>query len=157
MLGAKLTSGLQQYCSWRGAGALDIQDGPPSNIAWMYDLDWPGNASFNAAPRKLLHLAPNAMRVTTVEPGMLKEERRSSPGQVVGYRRTQGPLTHVVLRNAGHMAPHDQPEAAVAMMATWLHCNVLSPSADGADWDCGLPSEQAPASAAAPSEGDPEL
>lgn len=97
----------------------------------------------------------------TVAPRLLKGEPRLPLGRVVGYRQSHGPLTHVVLRNAGHMAPHDQPQAALAMMETWLHCNVLSSSTDGSDWDCGLPGPQAtePPAAAPPEESsaDPEL
>ena len=35
-------------------------------------------------------------------------------GEVVGYWRMHSTLTHVVIRNAGHMVPHDRPLVAQA-------------------------------------------
>lgn len=35
-------------------------------------------------------------------------------GEVVGYWRKHSTLTHVVIRNAGHMVPHDRPLVAQA-------------------------------------------
>lgn len=37
-----------------------------------------------------------------------------------GWRRNVSTLTQVVVRNAGHMVPRDQPEAALAMMQQWV-------------------------------------
>lgn len=108
-----------------------------SNEAWIYDLDWPGKDAFNAAPRELLHLAADKETLTTHGPRDPAAEPRLPPGRVVGYFRAHGALTHVMLRNAGHMAPHDEPEAARAMFESWLHKAVLKnckgPHTDG-DW-----------------------
>eukprot|EP00198_Chlamydomonas_reinhardtii_P000086 XP_001689421.1 serine carboxypeptidase [Chlamydomonas reinhardtii] len=40
--------------------------------------------------------------------------------QAAGWRRSAGPLTHVVVYRAGHMVPHDQPAAALQMMEGWV-------------------------------------
>lgn len=37
-----------------------------------------------------------------------------SEGEVVGYWREHSTLSHVVVRNAGHMVPHDRPVVAQA-------------------------------------------
>ena len=42
-------------------------------------------------------------------------------GEVVGYWRAHSTLTHVVIRNAGHMVPHDRP--LVAQARTCLLCH----------------------------------
>ncbi|CAK0783932.1 hypothetical protein CVIRNUC_007135 [Coccomyxa viridis] len=39
---------------------------------------------------------------------------------VVGYWKQHSLLTHVVLRNAGHMVPHYQPKVAQAMIEKWI-------------------------------------
>lgn len=39
---------------------------------------------------------------------------------VAGYWKQHGPLTQVVLRNAGHMVPHDAPLQAQAMLERWI-------------------------------------
>ncbi len=62
-------------------------------------------------------------------------EPRLPPGRVVGYHRAAGPLTHVMLRNAGHMAPHDEPDAARAMFESWLRKNVLKRDGTQVDGD----------------------
>ncbi|KAK9835972.1 hypothetical protein WJX81_002745 [Elliptochloris bilobata] len=41
-------------------------------------------------------------------------------GEVVGYWREHATLTHVVIRNAGHMVPHDRPLVAQEMLRRWV-------------------------------------
>ena len=50
-------------------------------------------------------------------------------GEVVGYWHAHSTLTHVVIRNAGHMVPHDRP--LVAQARTRLLCHYLCLSARG--------------------------
>jgi vitellogenic carboxypeptidase-like protein len=111
-------------------GATDIQDGVASNEAWIYDLEWEGKDGFYDAPRHLLHLADDGETLT--EGTAFGDPAPKPPGRVVGYQRSFGPLTHVALRNAGHMAPHDQPDAARAMFESWLHKNVIGEPTNGA-------------------------
>ncbi|BDA47762.1 probable serine carboxypeptidase CPVL [Coccomyxa sp. Obi] len=97
-------------------GQADAQDGPASNEPWIYSLDWHGRSEFNAAPRALWHLdyadndASAAQGVTI----------GGHHGRVVGYWREHSTLAHVVIRNAGHMVPHDQPLVAQAMIEQWV-------------------------------------
>lgn len=79
-------------------GAADAQDGPASAAAWQAGLRWPGRANYTAGKRELWTVG----------------------GRVAGYVRRGGGLTTVTLRNAGHMAPHDAPEAALAMVGEWV-------------------------------------
>lgn len=83
-------------------GATDAQDGPASATLWQARLAWPGRGNYTAAKRELWKV---------------KEGGKS---RVAGYWRQGGLLTTVTLRNAGHMAPHDQPVAALAMLTQWL-------------------------------------
>ena len=45
-------------------------------------------------------------------------------GEVVGYWRAHSTLTHVVIRNAGHMVPHDRPLVAQARTCLLCHHSV---------------------------------
>ena len=45
-------------------------------------------------------------------------------GEVVGYWRAHSTLTHVVIRNAGHMVPHDRPLVAQARICLLCHYSV---------------------------------
>ena len=83
-------------------GAADAQDGPASAALWQARLTWPGRANYTAAKRQLWRVEVEG------------KER------IAGYWRTGGDLTTVTLRNAGHMAPHDQPVVALAMLREWL-------------------------------------
>eukprot|EP00884_Botryococcus_braunii_P007980 jgi/Botrbrau1/17183/Bobra.0157s0074.1 len=109
--------------------------GVASNEAWIYDLEWPGKDAFNAAPRELLYLAADKTNLTKHSPRDPAAEPRLPPGRVVGYHRESGRLTHVMLRNAGHMAPHDEPDAARAMFESWLRKKVLKGEGSQVDGD----------------------
>ena len=47
-------------------------------------------------------------------------------GRVLGYWREWGRLTHVVVRDAGHLVPHDAPLTAQAMIESWLERSLAS-------------------------------
>lgn len=79
-------------------GQFDVQDGVLSTNAWVSRLSWPRAAEFER----------QAGEVWLVD------------GQAAGWRRRVGQLTQVVLRNAGHMVPRDQPRAALHMVQAWV-------------------------------------
>lgn len=79
-------------------GQFDGQDGAASNEKWILAMQWPGIQLFREQPSRLWH----------------------ADGAVAGYWQKAGNLQRVVVRNAGHMVPHDQPTAAKAMLRDWL-------------------------------------
>jgi hypothetical protein len=72
------------------SGNLDIIVGAPLTEGFMSKLDFNGSVAFHAAPR-----------VPYKEVGSQ---------EVAGYVKHAGNLTQVVVRGAGHILPHDQPE-----------------------------------------------
>jgi vitellogenic carboxypeptidase-like protein len=97
-------------------GDADAQDGPAAAAAWQATLRWPGAANHSGAPRELWRVGGDGGWEAVVEP------TPSPPpsSRVAGYWRAGGGLTHAVVRNGGHMLPHDQPAAALAMLGRWL-------------------------------------
>jgi hypothetical protein len=83
------------------SGNLDIIVGAPLTEGFMSKLDFNGSVAFHAAPR-----------VPYKEVG--SEE-------VAGYFKHAGNLTQVVVRGAGHILPHDQPQRVL------LVCVPLAP------------------------------
>lgn len=74
---------------------------------------------------------------TPLQPGLRPERREgeaeapaghgphaAAGSRVVGYWKRGGGLTHVVLTDAGHMAPRDAPRATQWMLETWLGLEV---------------------------------
>lgn len=51
-----------------------------------------------------------------------KAERKlwKNDSVVLGYWKQHSTLTHVAVRNAGHMVPHDAPLAAFSMFQLWM-------------------------------------
>jgi vitellogenic carboxypeptidase-like protein len=82
-------------------GQFDAECGVASNEAWISILQWPGHVGFNTAERQLW-----------------RDELFGS--QVLGYLKTHKHLTHIVIRNAGHMVPHDRPVVSQRMIETWI-------------------------------------
>jgi vitellogenic carboxypeptidase-like protein len=82
-------------------GQFDAECGVASNEAWIAKLQWPGHTGFNTAERRLW-----------------RDDMFGS--QVLGYVKTHKHLTHVIIRNAGHMVPHDRPEVSQRMIETWI-------------------------------------
>ncbi|GJP33334.1 hypothetical protein CLOM_g17878 [Closterium sp. NIES-68] len=79
-------------------GLFDAKDGPASTEAWMRTLLWKDAESFWDAERTVWLVS----------------------GRREGYWRQYKNLTHVVVTGAGHQVPADQPEAAAAMIETWV-------------------------------------
>ena len=77
------------------AGDVDFICNYLGNQAWTHALDWTGQAGFQAAT-----------------PHEWNQQ---------GLARTYEKLTFLQVYNAGHMVPMDQPQAALAMMANFVH------------------------------------
>lgn len=97
-------------------GQDDPQDGPAVNEPWIIHLDWSGQKGFSDAKRELWRLAP-VRQGSSATLGHKPDPK----GDVVGYWKTYGTLTHVVVRNAGHMVPHDQPAVSQASFLNVTH------------------------------------
>lgn len=80
------------------AGDLDFICNWLGNHAWTEALQWPGKAAFNAAATK---------------PWMVG-------GQQAGTIQAAEGLHFLRVFDAGHMVPHDQPAAALAMLDTFI-------------------------------------
>eukprot|EP00879_Flechtneria_rotunda_P013752 GHRR01014365.1.p1 GENE.GHRR01014365.1~~GHRR01014365.1.p1 ORF type:complete len:296 (+),score=89.33 GHRR01014365.1:1001-1888(+) len=82
-------------------GQFDAECGVASNEAWISKLAWLGHTGFNNADRKFW--------------------RDKDYGQMVlGYYKSQQKLSHVIIRNAGHMVPHDRPIVSQKMIEAWV-------------------------------------
>lgn len=66
---------------------------------WSLDLDWPGQAAFQAR-----ELAP-----------------WHSEGAIAGMTRTEGPLTYLTVRESSHFVPYSRPRASLEMFNAWVH------------------------------------
>jgi vitellogenic carboxypeptidase-like protein len=75
-------------------GQLDLIVPPPSVNNFLRVLSWEGAEAFQRSKKMI-------WRVN---------------GEVAGYSKTFGPLTHLLIRNAGHIVPHDQPVWALEMI-----------------------------------------
>jgi vitellogenic carboxypeptidase-like protein len=82
-------------------GQFDAECGVASNEAWISKLQWTGHTGFNNAERRLW-----------------RDELFGS--QILGYLKTHKHLTHLIIRNAGHMVPHDRPVVSQRMIETWI-------------------------------------
>lgn len=75
-------------CNWLG------------NLAWMKELEWPGQKSFVKAPMEDLKL--------------------QSDGDKIGAVKSASNFTFVRIHAGGHMVPYDQPAASLDMLNRWL-------------------------------------
>ncbi|CAI5995095.1 unnamed protein product [Closterium sp. NIES-65] len=91
-------------------GLFDAKDGPTSSEAWMRTLSWSDADRFWDAERVVWLVC----------------------GRREGYWRQWKNLTHVIVTGAGHQVPADQPEAAAAMIETWVeqHISLGRPISD---------------------------
>ncbi|KAH6789227.1 serine carboxypeptidase-like 50 [Perilla frutescens var. frutescens] len=79
-------------------GQCDLRDGVVSNLAWMKKMEWDAIDEFLDAERK----------VWKVE------------GKLAGYVQKWKSLSHVVVMNAGHLVPTDQPLNSQVMIQDWV-------------------------------------
>ena len=90
---------LENYRVLVYSGQLDVIVGAPLTTAFLRSIDWPGAAEFEAAER-VIWMGPDA--------------------KVAGYAHGARNLQHVVVRNAGHLVPSDQPEWSLDMISRFV-------------------------------------
>lgn len=84
------------------SGALDIVVGATCTETLLQTLRWNGAQGFNQAERKIWRL-------------------EGEPIEVQGFITSYQNFHYVVVRNAGHMVPHDQPKAAFEMINKFVN------------------------------------
>lgn len=82
-------------------GNLDIIVGAPLTEDFMRQLKWSGQSDYLKATKQVWRV-------------------KSSDKEVAGYIRHAKKLQQVVVRNAGHIVPFDQPERALAMVKNFI-------------------------------------
>jgi len=90
-------------------GQFDAECGVASNEAWLNKLAWRGHTGFNTAKRHLW-----------IAPALPPGQSGWKEGMVLGYHKSHMNLTQIVVRNAGHMVPHDRPEVSQLLLETWV-------------------------------------
>lgn len=70
------------------SGQLDIIVANTLTVSMLSNLSWSGSKQFANAQRHIWHVG----------------------GDIAGYAKTTKGLTYVLIRNAGHMSPADQPK-----------------------------------------------
>jgi len=80
-------------------GQFDMIINTPAAERWIYDMPWDGQSKYQSAKRNIW---------------------KNAHGDVVGYTRTSGPLTQVVVNKAGHLSPMDQPENTLDMVTKFI-------------------------------------
>ncbi|XP_015433612.1 PREDICTED: venom serine carboxypeptidase [Dufourea novaeangliae] len=80
-------------------GQLDIIVAYPLTENYLRNLDWSGAEKYKTAPRKLWLVGKD----------------------LAGYTKTVDNLTEVLVRNAGHMVPFDQPQWALDLVTRFTH------------------------------------
>ena len=71
-------------------GQLDVIIAWPLTESFLTSLNWSADRNYTGTQRSLWHVG----------------------GQVAGYAKQVGNFTQVLVRNAGHMVPYDQPKWA---------------------------------------------
>lgn len=84
-------------------GQFDAECGVAGNDAWISTLSWPGHTGFSAANRTFW---------------MVNDH-------IAGYLKQHDTLTHLVVRNTGHMVPHDNPLYGQLFLERWVEEEVL--------------------------------
>lgn len=90
---------LQHYKVLIYNGQLDIIVAYPLTVNYLLNLDWPGAKEYKSAARKQWWIK----------------------NDLAGYSKTVGNLTEVLVRNAGHMVPADQPMWAWDLITRFTH------------------------------------
>lgn len=91
------------------SGHLDIVVPYSATAQFVERIPWSGAEAFSAAPRRIWR--------PRTEPWSPKSNPKSA---IFGYTRRAEAFREVMIRNAGHLAPHDQPEAALDMMVRFI-------------------------------------
>ncbi|KAL3655194.1 hypothetical protein CASFOL_000980 [Castilleja foliolosa] len=79
-------------------GQCDLRDGIVSTLAWVKKMEWDEIDEFLDAERKVWRV----------------------DGKLAGYVQKWKSLSHVVVSNAGHLVPTDQPVNARVMIEDWV-------------------------------------
>ncbi|GAX76677.1 hypothetical protein CEUSTIGMA_g4123.t1 [Chlamydomonas eustigma] len=87
-------------------GQFDAECGAASNDAWIDTMSWHGHTAYSKAPRKLWYVNK----------------------RVAGFWKASEQLSVVVLRNTGHMVPHDNPMYGQLLIEKWVQENVMGES-----------------------------
>ena len=90
---------LQHYKVLIYNGQLDIIVAYPLTENYLQNLVWPGAEAYKKAVRKQWRVG----------------------GHLAGYTKTVDNLTEVLVRNAGHMVPSDQPQWALDLITRFTH------------------------------------
>lgn len=80
-------------------GQLDIIVAYPLTVNYLFNLDFKDKEKYLKAPRYVWKV----------------------DGKVAGYAKEPGNLVEVLVRNAGHMVPFDQPKWALDMLMRLTH------------------------------------
>ncbi|XP_011693538.1 PREDICTED: venom serine carboxypeptidase [Wasmannia auropunctata] len=94
-----LTDLLQHYRVLIYNGQLDIIVAYPLTENYLKNLKWSGADKYVKAPRKIWMVG----------------------NKIAGYTKTVDNLTEVLVRNAGHMVPSDQPKWALDLITRFTH------------------------------------
>uniref|UniRef100_A0A7S0VCK6 Carboxypeptidase n=1 Tax=Polytomella parva TaxID=51329 RepID=A0A7S0VCK6_9CHLO len=79
-------------------GQFDGECGVASNDAWLDSMQWEGHSGFRNADRRF----------------WLVNDR------IAGFWKQYKSLSHVMIRNAGHMVPHDNPLLGQVLIEKWI-------------------------------------
>ena len=80
-------------------GQMDIIVAYPLTVNYLRNLGFPDHSKYMNAPRYIWKV----------------------DGEIAGYAKEAGNLVEVMVRNAGHMVPHDQPKWALDMIMRLTH------------------------------------
>ncbi|XP_030373819.1 venom serine carboxypeptidase [Scaptodrosophila lebanonensis] len=90
---------LQHYTTCIYNGQLDIIVAYPLTRNYLNHLKFPGSDRYKVAPREIWRV----------------------DGEIAGFVKHAGHLVEIMVRNAGHMAPHDQPKWMYEMINHLTH------------------------------------
>eukprot|EP01060_Flectonema_neradi_P024800 TRINITY_DN33683_c0_g1_i1.p1 TRINITY_DN33683_c0_g1~~TRINITY_DN33683_c0_g1_i1.p1 ORF type:complete len:513 (+),score=127.70 TRINITY_DN33683_c0_g1_i1:81-1619(+) len=102
---------LENYKVLLYSGQFDVIVGAHLTIPFIRSIQWPGHDAFDAAPRTIWHSRSPVLGVM----GKLL-----GSNDVAGYHTQAGNLNYVIVRNAGHMVPTDQPLWALDMVTRFI-------------------------------------
>ena len=86
-------------------GQLDVIIPYPATEDFVNALQWKHAAEYKIAPRGVWRFGYDNYR----------------DGVVAGYAREVGNFTQLMVRNAGHILPYDQPEWALDLITRFVH------------------------------------
>ncbi|KAJ9468275.1 Venom serine carboxypeptidase [Diplonema papillatum] len=102
---------LENYKVLLYSGQFDVIVGAPLTIAFLRSIQWSGQGAFEIATRDIWRSRPPVV-------GVMGQLHGST--DVAGYHTRSGNLQYVIVRNAGHMVPTDQPVWAIDMITRFI-------------------------------------